>query len=93
MRRWIGLAALALAAALMAAVCVALARGLGGLLSDASGTGGAVDPMFEVTEPPVTRPPGLYEDDAAPAVREEDPSRNWVYKTLTPVDTVEPSAQ
>ena len=93
MRRWIGLVALALAVALLTAVCVALVRGLGGLLSDASGgASGAVDPMFEVTEPPVTRPPGLYDDDGAPPARDEDPSRNWVYKTLTPVDTVEPSA-
>jgi len=93
MRRWIGLVALLLIVVLLAAAGLALLRGIGGFLRDAAGGAPvAEDPMFEATEPPVTRPPGLTGDEELAPAREEDPSQNWVYRTLTPVNTVEPSA-
>ena len=85
------MAALLAVAALLIWIGAALIGGIGGWMRNASDGAGAPDPMFEQTEPPVTRPPELAESAGTPPPRDEDPSRHWVYKTLTPVDTVEPS--
>ena len=91
MRRWIALAALLIALAALLALAAAMLRGIGVWLGGAGVDSGAPDPMFEATEPPVTRPPGLYGDADTPPSMDDDPSRQWVYATLTPVSTVEPS--
>lgn len=87
MKRWLTLAAALFAAAILAFVALAMARGLAGFLSAASPeAGGAPDPMFQEPAARVTRPPSLTgEDEAAPTAR-GDASANWVYQTLTPLD-------
>jgi len=79
------IAALILLAALLA-IAYALLRGVTGVARVTSPQGsGEPDPMFAEPAERVTRPP--EDDDARPVVSgDEDPSQNWVYETLTPVE-------
>lgn len=78
-------AVVALAVLLLAAF--ALLRGVTGVarLSANQGTG-EPDPMFAEPVERVTRPPEADADEAPVVSGDEDPSQNWVYETLTPVE-------
>ena len=86
MRRRFGVIAALAAIAVLVLLAILLTRGVASFLSGtiASDTG-APDPMFASEEPRMTRPPQLT-DEATAQPMEEDPSRNWVYETLTPID-------
>ena len=73
--------------AVLALAVFALGRGLLGLLNAFGHDGGAMepDPMFAEEAVQVTRPPELDAEGEPPALS-DDPSRNWVYEELTPVD-------
>lgn len=84
-----GLKLLAAVAALLlllfAAFC--LLRGVTRFtLSGATLGGSEPDPMFAEPEVRVTRPPEDDGDGAPVVSADEDPSRDWVYETLTPVE-------
>ena len=86
MRRALGLIAAIVALAVLAVVAVALLRGVLGAARLSTGvTSAEPDPMFAEPAERVTRPP---QDEEAPPVvsADEDPSRDWVYETLTPVE-------
>ena len=73
--------------AALALVVLALGRGLMHLIGLFHSDGGATepDPMFAEEAAQVTRPPDLDEEGAPPQLG-DDPSQNWVYEELTPVD-------
>ena len=73
--------------AVLALAVFALGRGLLGLLNAFGHDGGAMepDPMFAEEAVQVTHPPELDAEGEPPALS-DDPSRNWVYEELTPVD-------
>ena len=82
--RWIA-ALLALAAlVLIAFMMVRGATGIARLSAD--GGESEPDPMFAEPAERVTRPPELSGEGAPVISGDEDPSRNWVYETLTPVE-------
>ena len=86
MRRW----TVPIAVALCALIAIALIAGMGRLIFNALngsiGASTAGDPMFEAPVERVTRPPQLMDEAAEAQSPEEDPSRNWNYKTLTHLD-------
>lgn len=86
MRRALGLIATIVALAILAVVAVALLRGVLGAARLSTGvTSAEPDPMFAEPAERVTRPP--QDEDMPPVVSaDEDPSRDWVYETLTPVE-------
>lgn len=76
---------MALAVLLLAAL--ALLRGVTGAARMAMRPGASEpDPMFAEPAERVTRPPDALEDEAPVVSGDDDPSRNWVYETLTPVE-------
>ena len=73
--------------AVMILVVIGLGKGLLGLLNLLRSDGGEMepDPMFPEAREEIAPPAGLDETGAAPDLG-EDPSQNWVYEELTPVD-------
>ena len=85
MRARVRLIAAAIALLILALVVLALLRGLPGLARRTASTRASEpDPMFAEPAEQVTRPP---QPEETPVVSlDEDPSQNWVYETLTPVE-------
>lgn len=85
MRARVRLIAAAIALLILALVALALLRGLPGLARRTASTRASEpDPMFAEPAEQVTRPP---QPEETPVVSsDEDPSQNWVYETLTPVE-------
>lgn len=85
MRAALRLAAALLALAVLLLAAYALLRGVTGAVRvAAAGDAPEPDPMFAEPAERATRPP---EGEEAPVVSgDEDPSQNWVYETLTPVE-------
>lgn len=86
MRGAIRLIAALIVLAALVVIAFALLRELSGAVRvNAGGGSGEPDPMFAEPAERVTRPPEGPEE--APVVSaDEDPSKNWVYETLTPVE-------
>ena len=85
MRARVRLIAAAIALLILALTALALLRGLPGLARRTASTRASEpDPMFAEPAEQVTRPPQPEETPVVSA--EEDPSQNWVYETLTPVE-------
>ena len=76
-----------IAVAALALIAAALLRGVMGLAKlsvDDAPTD--PDPMFAEPAEVVTRPPDACEGERPVVSSDEDPSENWVYETLTPVE-------
>ena len=87
MRRRLGLILLAIIVVLLALAAVVLLRGVVGMARlSADGGSAEPDPMFAEPAEIVTRPPDAGEGGAPVVSSDEDPSENWVYETLTPVE-------
>jgi len=72
---------------LLLVIAYALLRGVTGVVRVTSNQGaGEPDPMFAEPAERVTRPPEVSEEEAPVVSGDEDPSQNWVYETLTPVE-------
>ena len=85
MRAWARLIAAVIALLILALAALALFRGLPGLARrTVTGSASEPDPMFAEPAEQVTRPPQPEETPVVSA--DEDPSQNWVYETLTPVE-------
>lgn len=75
------------ALAVLLLVAFALIRGLTGVVKTATVQDSAArDPMFAEPAEMVTRPPERSEGEAPVVSSGDDPSRDWVYETLTPVE-------
>ena len=87
MRRRFGLILAVVAVMALALIAGLLLRGVMGMarLSVDSGSS-EPDPMFAEPAELVTRPPDGFEGEAPVVSADEDPSQNWVYETLTPVE-------
>ena len=87
MRARVRLIAAAIALLILALTALALLRGLPGLARRTASTRASEpDPMFAEPAERVTRPPEVSEEEAPVVSGDEDPSQNWVYETLTPVE-------
>ena len=87
MRKTLGLIAAIAAVVILAVVAVALFRGVLGAARLSTGVVSTEpDPMFAEPAEQVTRPPDAAEGEAPVVSADEDPSQNWVYETLTPVE-------
>ena len=76
-----------MALAILLLVAYALFRGVMGLAGLPAMYGPSEpDPMFAEPAEQFTRPPELLEDEASAVSGDDDPSLNWVYETLTPVE-------
>lgn len=83
-----GLILLGVAAVALLLLTIGLGRGLLGLLNLVKSDGGELepDPMFaEETQEQIEAPAELGESGTAPDLG-DDPSQNWVYEDLTPVE-------
>ncbi|MBQ6374774.1 MAG: hypothetical protein IJJ45_09860 [Clostridia bacterium] len=87
MRSRLGLIAAVLGLLILIAIALFLMRGVTGLVKlyghDESPQ---PDPMFAEPAEVVTRPPEPDADGVPVVSGDDDPSRNWVYETLTPVE-------
>lgn len=87
MRGRFGLILAILVALVLALVAIVLFRGvLGAARLAVRNAETAPDPMFAEPAAQVTRPPESFEDEKPVVSGDEDPSRDWVYETLTPVE-------
>ncbi len=85
MRARVRLIAAAIALMILALVAISLYRSLPVLARrTAADPASGPDPMFAEPAEQVTRPPQPEETPVVSA--DEDPSQNWVYETLTPVE-------
>ena len=76
-----------LAVIALALVAALILRGVMGVARlSADGGSAEPDPMFAEPAEVVTRPPDVREDGQPAVSADEDPSENWVYETLTPVE-------
>ena len=72
---------------LVIAVIVCMGRLIVGVLNASVGNAfNDDDPMFEAPVQRVTRPPALTDDASDGRSDGDDPSQNWQYATLTPLD-------
>lgn len=87
MRTKAGLIAALVALAILLLIALALLRSVPGV---ARLSGGRIapepDPMFAEPAEVVTRPPEPSEDARPVVSGDDDPSKDWVYETLTPVE-------
>jgi hypothetical protein len=75
--------------AILALLLILLSMGRGVLMllnASTFNAGGGSDPMFAEPVELFTRPPETDEQETAVVSGDEDPSRNWHYETLTPVE-------
>ena len=86
MRRQFGVIAALAAIVVLVLLAILVTRGLTTFLFNTLAfDDGEPDPMFPSEVTRETRPPELI-DEATAQPMEEDPSLNWVYETLTPID-------
>ena len=87
MRRWFGLILVIAVAVFLALVASWMLRSVLRLADMSAKGGDAVpDPQFAETAGIVTRPPEANDGEVPVVSAGEDPSENWVYETLTPVE-------
>ncbi len=83
MKWWIKLIASVAAVLLLLLLCIALVRGVTGILSHGESSAPEPDPMFEIPAETVTPPPGLYAEETQPPHKTLD---DYVPEIETPVD-------
>lgn len=87
MRGGFRLIAAIIAVALLLIVAIALLHGVMGLAKLSTvDAAPEPDPMFAEPAEQVTRPPESDEDEKPVVTEGDDPSLNWVYEELTPVE-------
>lgn len=87
MRGRLGLIAAIAALAILLLAAFVLLRGVVGAARTTVAQGASEpDPMFAEPAEQVTRPPEVTGEGAPVVSADEDPSRDWVYETLTPVE-------